>query len=350
MDLSAESWSGLKRHFLGALTQPSTCRVVPVPGPRFLLTSDGPLQGVPQGCLVDLGEVEPLGKGRRTVRVVNLGSETLTARIRNTVPWLEARWSHGRSDSMHVGEDGAELELIGLHDSLEEKPLASSFQLLLETLTGERTSSEILVRLASRRSYAHGRYDFDGTADPHPCDFGALDLSAEDLERPRSCRISFQDVTKEPLRVCFSNLPGWLVFEVDGFQRKGPVDGRFFERTAPFEVEIRPVLSPESIGHRLDYLLLQTNDGRPSFKEMLLEFSAEITSTQSFSKTARFFPGGRTSMKEATKGDFGSSSTAKTRGRMVHQAPPLRPAIAVCAIFAILTLLALLAFAFQGSF
>src|SRR5262249_14251328 len=139
MKLSQESFLGLKSHFLGVLSAPPSRWLVPVPEPVLLFTSRGALQSSPQGCVVDLGTKESPGRERRTLRVANLGVETLVLAIQDSPSWLTARWLDGGGEAVHLspGERGAELDLLAEHDGLEETTFLGSIPLLAETLTGE---------------------------------------------------------------------------------------------------------------------------------------------------------------------------------------------------------------------
>src|SRR5262249_10206253 len=209
-------------------------------------TSRGALQSSPQGCVVDLGTKESPGRERRTLRVANLGVETLVLAIQDSPSWLTARWLDGGGEAVHLSPRGrgAELDLLAEHDGLEETTFLGSIPLLAETLTGEISRFEILVRLTTRQTRPFGRYHFQGLEEPRLCDFGLLDLAASGAESFPSYVLSFENMTSVPLVASFADLPDWLVFEVDGYQRRGPAAGRFFGRAAPFQGGVRPILPP----------------------------------------------------------------------------------------------------------
>lgn len=283
MNFSHEAFVGLKRHFLGALTEPPRLWVVPAQGPRLLFTARGALRQSERGCIVDFGTTESPGKELRTVRVSNLGPETITVALQELPPWLAARWLQaGDGEVVHLtpGEEGAELELTAEHDFLKDTTLDGSLRLLARDLSGNQCSEDLHVRLATRRTRPLGHYDFQGSPEPCPYDFGALDPTASGPEALASYTLSFQNLTSVPLVVSFAELPAWLTFEVDGYQRRGPARGRFFERAAPFQVEIRPIRTPQFLGPQQDRLCLWTNDSRPAFQMVDLLFSARIEATR----------------------------------------------------------------------
>lgn len=217
------------------------------------------------------------------MQVANLGQESVTLELLNFLPWLEARWRHGAGTRVSVNGTGADLELVARHDFLEDQTLAGSLQLIAESLDGEKSVSGIEVRLATHRSQALGNYGFQGFPEPpKPFDFGTLDIAASGPEVIDSYVLSFQSRTSVPLRVSFSHLPAWLVFEVDGFQRRGPAAGRFFEREAPFQVDIRPVRNFHFLGLQRDRLLMETDDARPDFQRVEIEMTARVESSKPY--------------------------------------------------------------------
>lgn len=283
MKLSEESFVGLKRHFLGALTEPSRLWIVPSPGPRLLFTARGVLQRREGGCTADFGTVNSPGQETRTLRVSNLGAETITVALQRLPSWLDAHWVQpGGGEIVHLtpGEEGAELALTVEHDFLKDTILRGSITFLSRDLSGNQCSEEIPVRMATRRALPVGLYDFHGSPEPHPHDFGVLDPTTSGPESLVSFTLSIQSLTSIPLVVSFADLPAWLSFEVDGYQRRGPSRGRFFERAAPFTVEIRPIRTPQFLGSRQDRLCLWTNDARPEFQMVDLQFSAKIESAR----------------------------------------------------------------------
>lgn len=285
MELSHEAFLGLKRHFLGALTEPPRLWLAPSLGPRLLFTAQGGLRGGGRNCVVDFGTVESPGKEMRTLRVCNLGHETVTATLQDLPPWLGGRWLQpGNEEVVYLtpGERGVELELTAEHDCLADTAFQGSIHLLVQDLSGNQFSEEIQVQMATHRTSPLGQYDFQCFQEPRPFDFGILDPMSSDPESLTSYKISVQNLTSVPLMVSFADLPVWLVFEVDGYQRRGPAIGRFFERAAPFQVEIRPIHAPQFLGTQNGRLCLWTNDPRPSFQTMELQLSARIEAARAY--------------------------------------------------------------------
>jgi hypothetical protein len=269
---SSESLVGLKRHFLGILSEPSPLRVVPEPGPRLLLAGGTPW--AKRGFVVDFGTVESPGEERRGLRVINLGPEPLALRPVNANAWLDVRWL--QSEGSEVSPAAAvELEVLVRHDFLADTTLAGTVQLTAAGV-GDPCLCEFAVHLSTRRTRPLGRYEFGGSAEPLPFDFGRLEVSARGAVAAPAYTVSVQNLTTPPVIVSCADLPDWLVFEVEGHQRRGPAAGRFFERAAPFQAEIRPQVDARFSGPRRGSLVLHTNDSRAAWQQVVLELSAEI--------------------------------------------------------------------------
>lgn len=279
MQLSEESLRGMERHFVGTLRVPPRRRIAPAAGPRLLWSGAGTGAARARGgdCAVDFGTAESPGTERREVAVATLGAEPLTLEIVATPPWLEADWGEGRLRAhLRCGGPAAVLALVARHDVLTATTFEDGVQLLARTMAGEEETAEIAVRLVARRDLPRGQYDFDGAMLPYPYNFGVISSTGEGVT---PCVFSFASIAPPPLVVTFSDLPDWLIFKVDGHERQGPVSGPFFQRTAPFAVEIRPRWpgpAPERTELRTDMVHLTTNDGRPAFQQLELEFSGEF--------------------------------------------------------------------------
>lgn len=282
MRLSQETFLDLKRHFLGALSEPSSLWVVPVPGPRLLLASRDALRGNLDGCALDFGTAESPGETRRTLRVANLGPETLIVKLGSSPSWLQAHWRDGAGNAVHLAGADAELELVATYDAVEETLMTGAIELKVESLAGESRVTAIQVRLTARPSQPVGVFSFHGSPEPGPVNFGVLDIAASGPEVLDSCTLSFGNRATVPLKVSFFDLPAWLVFEVDGYQRRGPATGRFFERDAPFQVDLRPVRAAHLLGAQKSCLTLRTNDSCPDYQQVKLDFSAQIVSSKPY--------------------------------------------------------------------
>lgn len=268
---SPESLNALKRHFLGALSEPLPLPLGPEPGPRLLLAGGTPWGR--RGFFIDFGRVETPGEERQTLRVVNSGPEPLELRAVASTLWMEARWSGGEGDAVLEPSAGAELELIARHDLFADTTLVGAIQLVATAGVEDSILARFAVRLDARRAQPVGRYEFQGQSEPAPFDFGPLAPTAIGAI-PHSYSVSIQNQTEIPLIVSCADLPDWLVFAVDGHQRSGPVAGRFFERAAPFQMEIRPQVGAPVSGPRRSRLVLHTNDSRPAWQRIELQLSA----------------------------------------------------------------------------
>lgn len=250
MKLSRDSVLALQRHFLGALRAPARTWLEPLPSTPLLF-----LGAAIRLDTLDLGSVSSPGEERSRVRVCSRSAQRIDVRIAEVPSWLTARWLGVEGDSvvMHGGDAGAPLEVRVIHD--DERELHGA----LRFAVGSHVE-ELPVRMIARRTHPLALFDFNGSAVPHPFDFGTAD---------GTYALSVANATSIPLIVTFSDLPGGLTFEVDGRHRNGPIAGPFFERAAPFTVQLRPQLFGLSGGT----LRLQTNDPRPEMRDIALAFT-----------------------------------------------------------------------------
>jgi hypothetical protein len=257
MNLSRDSILALQRHFLGALSGPARTWLEPLPSSPLVFVGDAirTEHGEP---LLDFGCVASPGEEHRLLRVCNRGSEDLEVRMHEPPPWLSAGWLESDGDRvlLRSGHPGATAELIVPHDAEREFRGALRFEVGNEVF-------ELSVSMSARRFHPHAELDFNGSPQPTPFDFGCHD---------RPYRLSIANATSVPLVVTFSDLPHWLEFEVDGRPRGGPIDGPFFERTAPFSVTLRP----RHLGRQAGTLRLCTNDPRPEMREIDLQLTSSL--------------------------------------------------------------------------
>lgn len=242
MMLSRDSVLALQRHFLGALSEPAHTWLEPVDGARVTFVGSAVrLDG--EGCLFDFGTVESPGEDRRLLRISERG-----AHISEQPPWLSVRWI-----------DDATLELIAIHDA--DRDFCDSLGFVFD----DGRSESLRVRMSARRTHPVAELDFNGWPVPRPFDFGAND---------HPYVLSVGNRSGVPLVVSFADLPEWLRFEIDDRWRDGPLPGRFFRRSAPFTVCIRP--RPRYFGRRSGTIHLQTNDSRAEMQSIEIPFAACI--------------------------------------------------------------------------
>jgi hypothetical protein len=268
---SPESLAALKRHFLGGLSEPRSLPLAPEPCGRLLLAG-----GTPWGrreFFVDFGRVETPGEQRRLLRLTNLGPEPLVLRALSSDSWLEPRWYACTGDATLEPVATTELEVIARYDLGRDATLIGAIRLVAAVDGGASTLSRFSVCLEARHAQPLGHYEFQGRTEPVPFHFDFLDPAAATAP-PRPYFVSIANLTETPVIVSCSDLPDWLVFAVDGYQRSGPIAGPFFERAAPFRVEVRPQAGRLAGGPRQSRLVLCTNDGRPAWQRIELELSA----------------------------------------------------------------------------
>jgi hypothetical protein len=254
MTLSRDSIFALQRHFLGALSAPSRTWLEPLPWQPLVFIGDA-LRAHADGSVVDFGSVSSPGEERRLVRVCNRGGEQADVRLDEPPAWLIATWlgRDGDTASLASGES-ATLELIVPHDAERE------FRGTIRLHIADRIE-ELRVQMTARRWHPVARFDFNGSPLPRRFDFGVGD---------QPYGLSVANATSIPLVVTFADLPDWLTFEAGGQRRSGPAEGAFFERAAPFAVQLRA----HKLGVHEGVLRVRTNDPRPELQEIELQFAA----------------------------------------------------------------------------
>lgn len=261
MNLSRDSVLALERHFLGALSAPARTWLEPVPASQ-LAFAGAALESHTGGCYLDFGTAQSPGRECRLVRVINLGSETVRIRISECPPWLTATWrdSSHRDVSCAAGTAGEVLELVAVHDGESEFRGFIRFQI---DDGGTSRVEELMVRMTTRRAFPIAEMDFNGSPVPRRFDLG---------NGSRPYKLAIANNSSVPLVVRFADLPPWLTFEVNGRARKGPLPGLFFERNAPFAVQLNANVSGKHDG----VVRIETNDPRPQFHVIALCLSACI--------------------------------------------------------------------------
>lgn len=254
MTLSRDSIFALQRHFLGALSAPSRTWLEPLPSQPLVFIGDA-MRSHSDGCVVDFGSVSSPGEERRLVRVCNRGAEQADVRLDEPPAWLIATWLERDGDTASLASgQSATLELIVPHDAERE------FRGSLRFHIADRVE-ELRVQMTARSWHPAARFDFNGSPVPARFDFGAGD---------QPYALSIANATSIPLVVTFADLPDWLTFKAGGQSRSGPAEGAFFERAAPFAVQLRA----HKLGVHTGVLRVRTNDPRPELQALELQFAA----------------------------------------------------------------------------
>lgn len=260
MNLSRDSILALQRHFLGALSVPSRTWLEPLPIQPLVFAGTA-IRSEHDGCVIDFGSVSSPGEERSLVHVGSRGSERVDVRLGDLPAWLMASWVDGAGDTVSLATgESASLELIIPHDGEREFAGALRFHV------GDREEG-LGVRMVARRTHPIAEIDFNGTPAPRPFDFGTDDGPYV---------LTIANRTSIPLAVSFADLPDWLTFHVEGRSRGGPVSGPFFERAAPFAVELRP----QHLGLHRGMLRMRTNDPRPEMRDIELHFAACVVAAK----------------------------------------------------------------------
>jgi len=261
MNVSREAMLALERHFVGALSAPARTWLEPVPASQ-LAFAGSVVRSHAGDCVADFGTVESPGRESRLVHVMNRGAHTVLVHIGECPRWLTAGWRDAADGIVPIvaGTAGATLELTAAHDSENE------FQGRIRFLVSDEGTpriDELPVRMTTRRAYPIAQFDFNGSPMPRPFDLG---------NGARPYRLAVSNSSSVPLIVRFSDLPEWLTFEVGGQRRNGPLAGAFFERRAPFTIQ----LWARAVGPQQGVIRIETNDPRPQCRSIALQLSAHV--------------------------------------------------------------------------
>lgn len=260
MNLSRDSILALQRHFLGALSVPSRTWLEPLPI-QPLVVAGAALRSQSDGCVIDFGSVSSPGEERCLVQVGNRGLERVDVRLGAPPAWLLASWVDAGGDTVSLATgESASLELIIPHDV--EREFAGDLRFHI----ADREEG-LGVRMVARRTHPIAQIDFNGAQIPRPFDFGTDDGPYV---------LTIANRTSIPLVVSFADLPDWLTFHVEGRSRGGPAPGPFFERSAPFAVELRP----QHLGLHSGVLRMRTNDPRPEMRDIELHLAACVVAAK----------------------------------------------------------------------
>lgn len=291
MHFSYDSLIELKHHFVGALIQPCPFWLAPAEGVQVGLLGGGVAE-TPEGCIVDFGTVAALGEEVRSVRLENLGQETLTLRLEGAPPpWLVVRWTSeeiaGRVPLAGAG-GAADLELVFRGARTEAEALQATLRLVAESAAGENRPLAVTALVRTRLGGRHGRFDWNGAAVPGAHDFGTLDpTAASSAASAYTLRIT--GAGDASLKIELHGLPDWLTCEDGGATRSGPAPGLFHSATCArgqvFEAVLRPVVSFRFLGPRQARITLVTDDDREELRRQELELSARFESATTYLET-----------------------------------------------------------------
>jgi hypothetical protein len=259
MNVTRDAISALQGHFLGRLSAPARTWLEVLP-PVGLVVTSAALRHGGEGSALDFGSVASPGEERHCVRIASRAPERIDVRLADTPEWMAVRWRGIEGDLACCTPDGspATLDIVVRHDI--NAVLGGSIRLLI---AGATSGTELPVRMTARRSHPLGEFDFNGSPLPCPFDFG--------FGRTPFV-LSVRSAMSEPLVVRFADLPEWLTFEAGGRERRGPLEGVFFERSAPVTISLKA----SQVGHHKGSVRLLTNDPRPEWQSVELRFTARI--------------------------------------------------------------------------
>jgi hypothetical protein len=158
---SAEALLSLKRHFVGALLEPSPCEIEALPEPT-LLVAGRMLALRPDGVTVtsdaDEGQV---------MSVWNLGAEPVTVSLEGPTRAVEAQWMGGGQTAVLSVDDRAELTLRAAAGSAAE-PRNDRLRVRAVTLSGLGADLTVAVEVVRRRSKPAPFLESETGSSPEP--------------------------------------------------------------------------------------------------------------------------------------------------------------------------------------
>lgn len=247
MNLSRESALALQRHYVGALSQSATTWLESLPVNRVAFAGRA-IRADGECCVLDFGVVDTPKGEQRAVRVFQPGTQPLSIGVSEAPAWIVAEWSN-------------EILTVQIADD-HEGERSDDLTLRIRDERGARFE-KLRVRILARPRQPFADITFNGEPAAEPFGFdGDRGVYA----------IAVANRNSVPLVVTFADLPEWLELTVDGCGRRGPIEGVFFERKAPFVAYFYPRL----LGRHGGSVRMQTNDRRQELQDVLLRFSADI--------------------------------------------------------------------------
>lgn len=268
MKISPESFAALKRHFLGTLRLPPRAWLERTPAPAIAIVSSGYTGIIGERCLVDFGTVSSPKTDERTIRIVNYGLLPVSIAIAEAPPWLRVALHR---ESIAAGQ-ATTVALWLVHDVVHETRRRGSLVLTFMEPGRPIHMERIAVHFIARPARPTGIWSFNGAPAPAEFDFGSI--GDRGGSHATTYTLTAGNATAAELEVAIADLPAWLTVSIGGHQRRGPIRGRFFDRAAPFEIQLTPTSDAETFGEQQAVMLVRTNDARQAFRGFELRFRA----------------------------------------------------------------------------
>ncbi len=278
IDFSIEDLLELKEIFVGGeLHRPQKSWIIPVREPFLDIYGQEVTPGN-EGFKMDFGSVSPLDIKQKSVFVTNLTQQPLMVWVKETETraheGISARWQNNSSEILLNPSGGtAELQVNFRGSIVKEQSIDTSIGLVAEMESGVTKEFLLQVRIHTFINFPYVEFNFNGTKRPVPHDFGTIDPILKDSTAVNLYRLAIKNVGKERLTLLLHQLPQWLMVEVDGQAVGNPGEEFHVEADMETMVNFYPLASMDFLGKQSTDIQLKSNDIRPSYREIKLQFS-----------------------------------------------------------------------------
>jgi hypothetical protein len=277
-DFSCEDLLELKEIFVGGeLQRPQKSRIIPVLEPFLDISGPGVTPGN-EGFKLDFGSVSPLDIKQKSVFVANLTQQPVMVWVKETETGtregISAQWQNNSSEILLNPSGGtAELQVNFNGSIVKDQFIDKSIVLVAEMESGVTKEFSLQVRIHTYINFPYGEFDFNGTKRPIPHDFGTIDPIRKDSTAVNRYRLAIKNVGKEKLTFSLQQLPKWLMVEVDELAVDNPAEEFDVEVDMDTIVNFYPLPSMDFLGNQSSDIRLESNDIRPAYRNIDLQFS-----------------------------------------------------------------------------
>jgi hypothetical protein len=273
-NFSKEHISELTRIFLGELQQPQTSWILPVEEPFIDIHGEG-LSKEKDNYLLDFGSVSAMETAQKPVFISNLTQQPLMLWIDEEGNCISAQFENNCSEvTLDNGGEAVRLDLFFNSNTITEVTINESVTIMSEIVeSGSRKKFTLQIKIRTLVAFPYMELDFNGLNHPVPHNFGIIDPTERDAIKYEPCRIYIKNVGKKDLICSLKKVPGWLNVEVDGQALTNPAQEISVGPDMQTIVSFKPLASMDFFGPQHNQVQLITNDIRPSFQNINLEFS-----------------------------------------------------------------------------
>ncbi|NIM12931.1 MAG: hypothetical protein GTO45_12460 [Candidatus Aminicenantes bacterium] len=273
-NFSKEHISELTRIFLGELQQPQTSWILPVKEPFIDIYGEG-VTPIDDMFSLDFGSVSAMDTAHRAVFISNLTQQSLMLWIEEEGGCISAQFGNNCSEvTLNNGGEAVRLDLFFNSNTITEVTINESVTIMSEMVeSGSRKKFTLQVKIRTLVAFPYMELDFNGLKHPAPHDFGIIDPTERDVIKYEPCKIYVKNVGKKDLICSFAKVPGWLNVGADDQALTNPAQEISVGPDMQVLVTFKPLASMDFFGPQNNQVQLITNDIRPSFQNINLEFS-----------------------------------------------------------------------------